>query len=539
MQMQTKSIIALTLALGIGSTLFAGDDFDMGKVQIIGKDAQVEKIDPNSHNFSMEMDERTAPMPELVPDAGPAEFKPMTEKQILDNFHRENREEISVAAGIGTRGANELIINGKGVKEGYTGDIIIRREARDGYKSSYDTKKTALNAIVTSSGEGSYVLSGAGEYSISQQAERGTRTIPTPNAGFEDAASRISLKGHSTLEDGAFFKGHVAIDSLSRDINNKPISFSEEQTMFSARAGASYQKKLADKLRGKAAIEMKSDKFTASGGKDRDLTKTVINLSGDYEVSERAALVFGLKTMSLLNEHKTAPHFALDYRWAKPWQFLFSYDEDMGNDSLEQIFMPSRYVVNNALEASHKKTWKGAVNYRTRKGDTLSVEVFSQTEDDAIEYLDLYDPGKAMLTSTFRFLNEAKRKGTTLKGSFKLEKNFTFNIATTYQTPEDSATGRRISYEPERILDVGVNYTEGKFMIDFTRRAEFERTARTPVASFGAEDYSRSDLAVRYKINDRFSTYLKIKDLYDEANELRYNVPEEGRVTLAGLEAHF
>ncbi|MEW6711211.1 MAG: TonB-dependent receptor, partial [Candidatus Riflebacteria bacterium] len=198
-----------------------------------------------------------------------------------------------------------------------------------------------------------------------------------------------------------------------------------------------------------------------------------------------------------------------------------------------------RYVIGNALDASHQKTWKGGLNYRTSKGDTLGIEFFSQTENDAIEYLDAYDPGKAMLTSTFRFLNEAKRKGTTLKGSFKLEKNFTFNVATTYQTPEDSATGRRISYEPERILDVGVNYTEGKFMIDFTRRAEFDRTARTANLSFGAEDYSRSDLAVRYRLNDRFSTYLKIKDLYDEANEIRYNVPEEGRVTLAGLEAHF
>ncbi len=537
--MQTKTIIALTLALGLSSNLFAGDDFDMGKVQIIGKDAQVEKIDPNSQDLSMQMDDRYAPMPELVPDAGPAEFKPMTEKQILDNFHRENREELSVAAGIGTRGANELIINGKGVKEGYTGDLIIRREARDGYKSNYDTRKTALNAVVTSSGEGSYILSGAGEYSFSKQAERGTRAIPSPEAGFEDSTSRISIKGHSTLKDGAFFKGHAAIDSISRDITNRQVSFSEEQSLFSATAGASYQKEIAKKLRGKAGIELKSDRFTVTGGADRNLTKTVLDLGADYEVSEKAGLLFGYKSMNLLDETRNAPYFKFNYRWQKPWQFFFAYDEAMGNDSIEQIFMPARYVVAAPLEASHLKTWKGGVNYRTDKGDTLSVEVFSQTENDAIEFLDNYDPGKAMLTSTFQFLNEAKRKGTTLKGSFKLENNFRFNIATTYQTPEDSTTGRRISYEPERILDVGVNYTEGKFMIDFTRRAEFDRTAHTPVASFGAEDYSRSDLAVRYKINDRFSTYLKIKDLYDEASELRYNVPEEGRVTLAGLEAHF
>lgn len=537
--MQSKKLLALTLALSLGSSVFANDDFDMGKVQIIGKDAQNEKIDATQHSLSMDIDDRYAPMPELIPDAGKSDFRPMTEKPILNNFHRDNKEEISVSAGMGTRGANELIINGKGIKEGYTGDVIIRREARDGYKSNFDTRSTALNAVVTSSGEGSYILSGSGEYSTAKTAERGLRTIPTPNAGREDSTSRLAIKGHSTLKDGAFFKGYASVDSLGREISNSQVSFAEEQTVFAATAGASYQKKIGDKLRGKAGIDLRSDKFTVTGGQDRRLTKTVFDLGGDYEISEKAGLLFGLKSMNLMSEHRTAPYLTLNYRWEKPWQLVFSYDEDLGNDNLEQIFMPARYVVANALEASHKKTWRGGLNYRTNKGDTLGLEFFSQVENDAIEYVDAYDPGKAMLTSSFRFIDEARRKGTTLRGSFKLEKNFRFNVATTYQKPEDNATGRSISYEPERILDVGVNYSEGKFMIDFTRRAEFERTARTATAAFGAEDYSRSDLAVRYKLNDRFSTYLKIKDLYDEAKEIRYNVPEEGRVTLAGLEAHF
>jgi hypothetical protein len=537
--MQTKKLFALTIALGLTSSLYAADDFDMGKVQIVGKDAQVEKIDPAKTSLSMEIGERFNPMPELVPETGPAEFKPMTEKQILNNFHRENREEISVAAGMGTRGSNELIINGKGVKEGYTGDLIIRREARDGYKSFVDTRKTAINAIVTSTGEGSYTLSGAGKYSSAKQAERGTRAIPTPDAGFEDSVTRLSVRGNSTLEDGSFFKGYAAVDSLGRDISNSAVSFSEEQTVFSLTAGASYLKKLHKNFRGKAAIDLRSDKFSVSQGPDRKLTKTVLDLGGDYEINENAELLFGLKAMSLMEKDRTSPYATFDYRWKEPWQLILSYDEDLGNDSLEQIFMPSRYVVESALEASRKRTWKGGVNYRTRKGDTIGVEFFSQQESDAIEYLDAYDPGKAMLTSAFRFVNDVNRKGTRLKGSFKLEENFKFNISTTYQTPEDDATGRRISYEPERILDVGVNYTEGKFMVDFTRRAEFDRTAHTPTASFSADDYTRSDLAVRYKVNNRFSAYLKIKDLYDEAKEIRYDVPEEGRVTLAGIEAHF
>jgi outer membrane cobalamin receptor len=204
-----------------------------------------------------------------------------------------------------------------------------------------------------------------------------------------------------------------------------------------------------------------------------------------------------------------------------------------------KVFLPARYVTNAPLEASRQKNLKGGINYRTHKGDTIGLELFKQTEYDALEYLDVYDPGKAMLTSGFRFLNEVERTGTSLKGQFKLENNFKFNIVSTWQKPENEANGQRVSYEPEKILDVGVNYSEGKWMVDFTRRAEFDRTARTPTTEFSAEDYSRSDLAVRYKMNNRFSAYLKIKDLYDEANEIRHNVPEEGRVTLAGIEAHF
>ncbi len=45
---------------------------------------------------------------------------------------------------MGTRGSSELIINGKGTKEGYTGDIVIKRESSDGYRSFVDTSKTGL-----------------------------------------------------------------------------------------------------------------------------------------------------------------------------------------------------------------------------------------------------------------------------------------------------------------------------------------------------------------------------------------------------------
>ncbi len=537
--MQIRRIIAMALAMSIGSGVYAADTFDMGKVQVIGKDAQSEKIDPSRQKISFDMGERTAPMPELVPETGPAVYIPMTEKPTLDNFHRTERDEISISAGLGTRGSSELIINGKGTKEGYVGDVIIRREARDGYKSFVDTRKTGLEANVSSTGEGSYTLSAGGEYTIDKYAQRGTSAMATPDAGMETTTNRIWVNGNSTLEDGAFFKGYAAVDSLSRDVSNSAVNFDEEQTVFSFSAGASYLKKLGEKFKGRAEIDLRSDDYTVSAGKDRELTKTVIGLIGELELSPKADAKFGLRRINLLDRDANAPFASLDYRFSEPWQFVLNYEEDLGNDSLEKIFMPSRYVVASDLKASRRKTITGSLNYRTNKGDTFGVDLFRQKENDAIEFIDVFDNGKSMLTSAFRFADDAKRNGFALRGNFKIENHFTVNLKSTFQNPEDEKNGRRLSYEPKRILDVGLNYTEGKVMVDFSRRAEFDREAHTNTGVFSADDYSRSDLAVRYRLNDRFSTYLKIRDLYDEAKSLRYDVPEEGRVTLGGIEAHF
>lgn len=537
--MQTRKLIAIAIAMGVSAQLCGNDTFDMGKVQVVGKDAQTEKIDPSRYQSTLDLGERSVPMPELVPDTGPLEFRPMTEKQLLNNFHRENKDEISVAAGVGTRGSNELIINGQGSKEGYIGDLNIRRERRDGYGSSVDTSKTGLEANISSTGEGSYAITAGGEYSVEEYAQRGMQTVPSPGAGIENQVSRIKVTGNSTLEDGSFFTGRVSIDSVARDVNNPGVNFSEKQTTFSSSAGATYLKKLTNKFKGRAALDLKKDKFTVTAGADRSLTKTVLDLGGVYEVSKKATADFGLKRMSLMSKDATSPYASLDYRFSEPWQLLLAYEEDLGNDNLEKIFMPSRYVTAANVRASHLKTASGKLNYRTKKGDTMGVELFKQTEEDGIEYLDFHNPGKRMLESQLNFVDEARRSGISLRGSFKIEDNFRISLKGTAQTTENNQTGQRLSYEPKRLLDVGFNYTEGKLMIDFTRRAEFDRKAHTPTATFSADDYSRSDLAVRYRLNDKFSTYLKIKDLYDEASKIRYDVSEEGRVTLAGLEAHF
>lgn len=537
--MQTNKILTLAVALGLSANLCIADTFDMGKVQVVGKDAQSEKIDPARHKINFEMGERFAPMPQMIPDVSPQEFRPMTEKQILDNFHREEKDELSAAIGLGTRGSNELIVNGKGSRAGYIGDIIIRRESRDGYHSNIDSKHSGIEATVTNTAHGSYVLSGSGEYSNSEFAQRGTKSRPTPDAGIEDGVFKLGFAGHSTLEDGSFMTGFLDVGNIDREIRNSETGYSEDQTLKTFSAGVTYLKSLGDRFKGRAGINVKNDKVDFSNSANRSFTKSDLSLGVDYELSEKALAKVGFRYLDMKDRNGLSPFASIDYQLSEPWKLSLGYSEDYGNDSLERLYLPSRYVVGDDFKASKIKTLRASANYKTDRGDTLGLEVFNQKESDGIEFLDEFDPGKAMLTSRLRTLSEIARKGTAISGAFKIEDNFTINLKGTFQNPEDNATGRRISYEPKRILDVGLNYSENRLMIDFTRRAEFDRVAHTPLTSFDAQDYSRSDLAARYKLNNRFSVYLKIKDIYDEAKMLRHEVAEEGRVSLAGLEAHF
>ena len=173
----------------------------------------------------------------------------------------------------------------------------------------------------------------------------------------------------------------------------------------------------------------------------------------------------------------------------------------------------------------------------------MVIALFKQNEDNSITYYDEDNfQGMRLLSSRIAYA-DAERKGITFRGEFKFEEFFALTLKATAQIPEDK-NGNHLSYEPEKILDVGFSYTNDRLMLDFTRRAESGRKAYVgingaPPNLVNVSDYNRSDLAVKYKINDRFTGYVKIKDLYDEGKRIRHNVAEEGRVTLGGLEIHF
>ena len=281
-------------------------------------------------------------------------------------------------------------------------------------------------------------------------------------------------------------------------------------------------------------------------GKDVDFTKTVAAGGIEKELSSKAVGGIGIKAMKHKKEDRLSPYMNFSYQPNSIWKLSLGYEEDLGNDNLERIFLPhNRYVDSKNLDfkASTKKTIKSSIDYRTHNGDCIGVDLFSQKEDDAISFYDLDNfDGRRILSSRIGF-NDAKRKGLTFRGDFKFEDGFALTLSATAQKPEDR-NGNRLSYEPKRILDVGFSYTKDKLMLDFTRRAESGRKAYVgnnggPLGMVNLSDYSRSDLAVKYKLNDRFTGYVKIKDLYDERKKIRHDVSEEGRVTLGGLEMHF
>lgn len=546
--MRLNKIMALAIACGISASAYATDTFDMGNVQVVGKDDQSNKVIQSLSDISFTMTDKEIPMPELTPEMASLDYKPLTEKPTLSNIHRENKNEFSAALGFGNKKSNEIYVNGKGQNENYNADFLVIRQTKDGYKSKVDTERTGLKARISATNVDATILNGGLEILSEKKALRGTNTSidngTDANAKLSNDAKRVWINGDSTLENGAFVKGYATVDVLDRETTND-VGFSDDQNIRALRIGGNYQDSINDKMKAKASLDIRRETMDTDYGEDVSFTKLVASGGVEKEFSPKTLGGFGLKAMKLKNKDRLSPYAMVSYAPDDAWKLTLSYEENLGNDSLEEMFMPDRYVDTKGFDfkASVEKTVKFSTDYKTKQGHILGIDLFSQREKDSAEYYDIDNfDGQRILSSRIAYA-DAKRKGITLRGDFKFDEHFTITLRGTAQDPKDS-NGNRLSYEPKRILDVGLNYANRKLMIDFTRRAEYDRKAYAgvnggPIAEKDASDYSRSDIAIRYKLDDRFTTYVKIKDLYDEGDKIRHDVSEEGRVTLAGLEMHF
>lgn len=543
--MQKKYIAALLLATALAGPSWAEDAFDLGGVEVVGKDAQSAKIEAIQHKLEFDMGDRKSAMPEIMPPESDISFRPITEKSTFENFHKENKNEYFVAAGLGSQGSKELLLNGHGTKKGYTGEFSLISEKKDGFYSNVDSSITSLKAHVGRLNT-NYNGAAEAEYTSSEYALRSRRdTVYNPNAGLKNSIFRLRAFGDSTDKNGGFVKASLSLNSLERDLTNASAAGETDQSIFAVSASASYIRKLGSRVRGRAEIELKNDKLEQRSS-DVDFTKTLVGVGAEYEMSTKATAAAGIKNINMKNKHKTVPFASFDYRFSEPWQLVLSYSEDLKNDDLEELYMPAHFVEQSGIRPSRQKNMKGSLNYKTQEGNTIGVDVFSQEENDAAEYIDVFSLKKQALESQINYAGKAKRKGSSIHGSFKVEDCLFVNLKGTFQTAKDDTDGHKLSYEPKKILEAGFNFKKNKLMLDFSRRAEYDRSTRIRndfagalPFSVDAEDYSRSDLVIKYKFNDQYGAYVKVKDLYDEAKELRYNVQEEGRVTLAGLEAHF
>ncbi len=536
--MRWHFLLAIALAAAPFPGWAAKNAYDMGQVQVVGKDAQSGDLAREPAEVELEMGEKSMPLPEIFPEAPSRETRTLEEKPFVVD-QRPRQDEVSVFFGAGTRGSTEFRGQAKGSYQGYVGEATVLREARDGYRSHIDDRHTVLAGKVSTSGEGSYQLTLSGALGTDEFAQRGPRRTPSPFAGIEDETRGFAVKGNSTLSDGAFFSAYARVESVNRTTTNRFVGFQEDADLLSTSVGAEYRRNLKPTVTGRLGLDLQRDNYEISGGPSQRFTKRTASALADIELAKTTFLTAGVRDISLMEDSRFSPLVRLDHRWGKPWQFILSYEEDLGNDSLRQVYLPRRYVAFNPLRASHVRRTAGRVNYRAANGTLLGAELFRVREDEAIEYLDRWDVGRNLLTSTFRFASEARRAGLRLSGTFKLDKNFDLNAAATFQNPKDDRTGARLSYEAKRLLDIGLTYNEGAFHVDFTRHAASDRIAYIPAVQVDPGDYSRADLVFRYDFKKHLKAYVKIRDLYDEAKSLRYDVPEEGRVTLAGLEATF
>ena len=141
------------------------------------------------------------------------------------------------------------------------------------------------------------------------------------------------------------------------------------------------------KTKANASIDIRKENLDSSFGNNIDFTKTIAAAGIEKELSSKASGGIGLKAMKLKNEDQLSPYFNFSYKPDSIWKFSLGYEEDLGNDNLEKIFLPyNRYVDTQNLDfkASKKKTFKTSVDYRTHNGDCIGVDLFSQKEDNSM-----------------------------------------------------------------------------------------------------------------------------------------------------------
>ena len=248
--MHRNKILALALACGISCSVYAADTFDLGNVQVVGKDAQSESMTQSSNEIAFGMTDKSIPLPDLTPEIETLSYQPITEKPSINNIHRNSKNEFSAALGMGNRDSSEMYLNGKTQTDKYNTDLIILRQSKDGFKSTVDSKRTGLKARITSINEDSTRVTGGIEILDSIGALRGNNT--TINAGLdangklENDHKRIWVNSDSTLDNGAFAKGYITIDALGRDTSND-VGFRDEQDVKAYRIGGTYKNRIDDK----------------------------------------------------------------------------------------------------------------------------------------------------------------------------------------------------------------------------------------------------------------------------------------------------
>lgn len=534
-----KGLMPIFLFFILVPSLYAKDTYDLGQVQIVGADRSEEQYSQNIQDISLEMGEKPNVVPEL-PDIVYPKQGPLAEKPFEPSSGKPKvAKKLSIEVGKGSSDTFFGRLSGTGSYNDYEGKFELMRDSKDGFKSQSDDRKTFLSGALKTFGENKYEMKVDGDYLTDHFGQRGTRSAPTPNAGLNDTYRRFGFKGSGTTKEGAFVSGKVNMESAARTTDQPSKAFKEDSSYYSGQVQGEYLVNLKKNLAGKLLMDIAKRSYSIDNGPNSDNTKRIFGVSGEYNFREKAFLELGLKGIGAMGANKTVPQFRFDYHWSDPWQALLIYDEDIGNCDLKEVFLPRRYVPWINMKPSHRKRWSGRLNYRWEGGNTVGAELFRETETGAIEYVDSFDAAKGLLVSGVRFAGKAKRAGLTLGGHVKLDDNFSLGAATTIQDPKDTVTGNQLSYEAKRILDVLFSYRSGAFEADYTRKAYFDRVAYIPATKVDSGDYSRADLFFKYHFKKDMRAFLKVKDLYDDAKSLRYNVPEEGRVSIVGLEADF
>lgn len=289
-----------------------------------------------------------------------------------------------------------------------------------------------------------------------------------------------------------------------------------------------------------AGLEYNNDKVhydTGYGSTDEKIINKAILIQDSWQINDKWDMTVGVRRDNHnIAGNATTPRANFGYKFDEKNNMYIGYNKFFVAPLFNNYF--GKWG-NRDLKPEKGHTWEAGWNHRFDESSEASVHVFSRKTNDVIGY-----------TTKYINLDKENAKGFDVQFS-KSYDDFTLRTGYTYTNSKveknDGISYNEKGFVPKHSINVGIDYSKGKFDSTFDLRGALKRGSFE--GQFPSENYWVADLSMNYKAVKNGKVFLKINNLFDKyyaehtyktgagAPNQFYGMP--GRTIIAGMEYSF